>query len=153
MERRQYTDEDAAHALAVLQANKGNAKRTAAELAVPRTTLRQWAGRAASSTAHPRKVDRAQLRAALDAIAVKWSLAADEMLDLFRQGIRNGEKAADLRNLSLASAIATDKAALTAGAPTNRTESMHVVLIAPDALRSASLPVIEGEIVRTESER
>jgi len=42
-ERRQYTDEEKATALAALAANGGNVKKTALEIGVPRKTLERWA--------------------------------------------------------------------------------------------------------------
>jgi hypothetical protein len=42
--RRHYSDEDRAEALAVLDANAGNLKRTARDLGIPRATLQEWAG-------------------------------------------------------------------------------------------------------------
>lgn len=41
-EKRQYTDEEKATALAHLQANGGDVSRTSRELGIPRTTLQQW---------------------------------------------------------------------------------------------------------------
>ncbi len=40
--RREYSDEEIAHALTVLKSNRGNVWRTSAELAIPYDTLRSW---------------------------------------------------------------------------------------------------------------
>jgi transposase-like protein len=40
--RRNYSDEEKAECLAVLDVNKGNVKRTSRVMDVPRSTLRQW---------------------------------------------------------------------------------------------------------------
>ena len=42
-ERRRYSDEEKANALAALAANNGNVHLTAEQLSIPRTTLLQWA--------------------------------------------------------------------------------------------------------------
>jgi 8-oxo-dGTP pyrophosphatase MutT (NUDIX family) len=49
--RRHYSDEERAEALAVLDANAGNLKRTARDLDIPRATLQEWAGGALEATA------------------------------------------------------------------------------------------------------
>ena len=43
MAKRSYSDEQKASALAALAANGGNARLTAAQVGVPRTTLLKWA--------------------------------------------------------------------------------------------------------------
>lgn len=43
MERRQYSDNDKAAALAVLAANGGDLRKTARDLSIPYSTIRKWA--------------------------------------------------------------------------------------------------------------
>ena len=145
-EKRTFTDDEIATALATLRSNGGNAKRTAVQLGIPRTTLRQWAGRAKSSTASPRKVAALKvdvaaekLAASLDEVSARGTakvLAAIDSVPL--------ETAADVRNLLVGVGIATEKASFARGGPTSRTESLRVSLVSPDELRASALRVIEG---------
>lgn len=142
-----YSDEEIAHALAVLRANGGNAKKTSIALGIPRTTLRQWAGRAQSETARPRRVASSVVRRAEDALASRWeriasvasekALAAIEMLD--PAALRVGQ----LRDLVVQAAIATDKQQLLRGGATSRVENVRVSYVDAGALRARALLVIE----------
>jgi hypothetical protein len=71
--QRRYSDEDRAAALAALAANNGNVGRTAYELGLPATTLRQWA----TGARHPEAAQmsgqkKAELADALEDVA--WQL-------------------------------------------------------------------------------
>lgn len=75
MERRQYSDNDKATALAALDANGGNVKLTAEQLQIPRKTLSQWQdGRVNNDVAqlrHQKGVELKDLiRAELEAIMI-----------------------------------------------------------------------------------
>lgn len=141
-DRTDYPEEFIAHALSVLRVNGGNAKNTAKQLGVPRTTLRQWAGRAKSDTAVPKRVSPDVQSTAdetsaqrLDAV---FLMVTDPAL------VESKLEKAGLRDLLIAGDIATRGRALLRGQPTARTESVRVSLIEPDALRSDKLKVIEG---------
>lgn len=139
---KQYDDAFIAHALSVLKANNDNAKATAKALGVPRTTLRQWAGRAKSETARPRQVDPELVTLADEESAKRldaaFLLVTDPAL------IASKLEKAGLRDLLIASDIATRGRALLRGQPTQRTETVRVQLAEPDSLRTSSLQVLEG---------
>ena len=140
--RSTYDDAFIAHVLSLLKIHNGNAKMVSKLTGVPRTTLRQWAGRAASTNAFPRKVDESTQTFAdeenakrLDAVFVM--VTEPELL-------RSKLDKASLRDLLISGDIATRGRALLRGQPTARTESVRVSLVEPDALRSDKLRVIEG---------
>ena len=138
---RQFTEDERASAIATLTANRGNAKRTARNLGIPRTTLRQWVGRAKSSTAVPAKTSPAVVDAYKGRLARKFEEFADLALDEVPSRIPTMSG----RDLLFQAAIATDKVLLLRGQATNRTESLKISLVVPGGLRSAAGNVLEGE--------
>ena len=159
---REYSDQEAAHALAVLKSNRGNAKKTALQLGVPRTTLRQWAGRAASETARPKKVDAQVQMESASALANKWGQIAETATAIGLSALEgldpNVLDAKAIKDVLTSGAIATDKQNLLTGQPTSRTEQQRVVYVVGNPLRDASLvaigrtdpgttPALEGEFV------
>jgi hypothetical protein len=69
-ERRRYSDEDRASALAALDANDGNLQRTARQVGLPRKTLAEWAkGRASPAVAELRHQKKGELADRFDALA------------------------------------------------------------------------------------
>ena len=74
MARRSYSDEQRAEAMAALDANGGNVKRTARETGIPGTTIKGWAdGRRAHVDNDLRTQKRGDLADRLEEIA--WQLA------------------------------------------------------------------------------
>lgn len=108
--KRTYTDEYRAEALAALAANDGNVKRTARQLGVPYTTLKQWA----KGIVHPEARANAQ---------PKKELLADrleELAHLLLDDLARPEKimGASLPHVATALGIAVDKMQLLRGLPT-----------------------------------
>jgi transposase-like protein len=98
--RRRYADDDKAVALAALDANGGNARRTARQLGIPRKTLSGWAaGRGAGPAVDKlRPQKRAELAGRLEAVALRLLDAAPSLI-----------AAAPLRGLAVALGIVLDK--------------------------------------------
>lgn len=143
---RAYTEEQIATALAALQGNGGNAKRTAKQLAIPLATLRGWAGKNTKSSGKPKKVSVEAESAAQARLAQKFTDFADLALDAAPERI---EKMGG-KDLLISAAVATEKALLLTGRPTSRSESATIVYVQPTALRDMSGEVIEGTF-RTDS--
>jgi hypothetical protein len=137
---RTFTDDEVAGALATLQANGGNAKRTADTLGISRTTLRGWAGRH-DNTPQPKQVSAelvrdksVELANNLEALALKSVGLADEKV-----------VTASYKDLLIGAGIAIEKVQLLRGRPTQRTESLKISLVVPGGLRSLARNVIEGD--------
>lgn len=147
--KRSYTDDEIAAALARLKANGGNAKRTATQLGISRTTLRQWAGLSPvkGKQVAPEKVGEHGTRLAekLDRLSDRISERALEAIETVPL-----ETAADLRNLLVSGGITIEKASFARGGPTSRVENLKISLISPNALRDPELKVIEGGLGRSE---
>ena len=110
MAKRSYSDEQKASALAALAANGGNAKLTAAQIGVPRTTLLKWAsgeGVHASVTdiGHEKK----------QGLADRLEGLAHRLVDAIPGKIAE----ADLKQLSVSLGIALDKMRLLREQPTS----------------------------------
>ena len=142
-----------AAALERLAANNGNAKKTARELNISRSTLREWAGRnnAHGKTPSPNLSDskRSELAEKWRAIADKGTTIAIQALE----GIAPADlKMRDVKDLLVGAAVATEKHQLLIGGPTSRPNTQILVsLVAPggktySSLREASLAVLEGEV-------
>lgn len=144
-EKRQYAEEEIAHALALLRANGGNVQRTARQLGMPRETLNQWAGRPGVNP-RGKKVTEEQVEGAVEKMAPRLDLLANRILDKAIEGIENVEvtKAGELRDLLVSLGVNIEKASFVRGGPTSRSEQVKVSLVDPEELRSASLKVIEG---------
>jgi hypothetical protein len=98
-QRRNYSDEDRANALAALDANGGNLMRTARQLGTPRKTLAEWArGRVPAAVADLRHQKRGDLADRLEAVA-------HELLDALPAKIKD----APLNQLAVALGILIDK--------------------------------------------
>ena len=141
-----YTDEQIATSLATLQANSGNAKRTAKSLGIPLTTLRQWAGRAQSSTAHPKQVDPALVDQQSEKLAGNWERIALGATDKAFERLDE----ASVKDLLIGAGIATEKVQLLRGRATSRSEGSQIVYVQPAALRDLAGDVIDGQF-RVES--
>lgn len=146
---RDYSDDERAHALAVLRSNNGNMKKTAQETGTPRSTLRAWAGLREAEGKHAADVAPEKVDNAAEQLAVSWRHIANMSLALmaeFLERLRDVEKvkAGDVRDLSVVAGVATEKESFARGGPTARTESVRVSLVEPDVLRKDTLKVIEG---------
>lgn len=97
-----YTDQQVSEALALLELNSGNVKRTATELGIPRATLTFWRDKALA--VDPERALSPVVTEERDFAAV-WAEAQGEVLALLR------EKAptASFRDLSIFAGIAADK--------------------------------------------
>ena len=111
MERRTYSDREKAEALAALDANSGNLTRTADDLGIPYSTLRDWAnGRGLNGgVAELRSQKKASLADTLADVAE--ALAGD----LFDESKRHR---ASIQQIATAMAIVIDKMQLLRGDPT-----------------------------------
>ena len=123
MTRRHYSDEERATALAVLTANGGNVTRSAREVGVSRKTLAYWRDNpngAAPADLRHEKVD--DLLAMWRRIAAKAGALTDATLDIAVPDVKR------LDAFTRTSGIATDKAQLLGGGPTERVETIEVVI-------------------------
>lgn len=118
MARRHYTDEDRAAALAALQGNRGNIKRTARDLGVPESTLRRW-------SADPiRAAGGAELRARKrEEVGEAWGRVRDKALTLAEallDELAGCTEPRMLQTLVTVGAVATEKRELLSGGATER---------------------------------
>lgn len=112
MERRQYSDNDKATALAALDANGGNVSKTARQLGIPNTTLTEWRdGRIHDDVTVLRKRKKEELVGRLVEIA---HLLIDAMPDKIKD--------ANLQQSATTLGITIEKIQLLDGSPTERTE-------------------------------
>lgn len=150
---------DAEEALRALAANSGNAKKTAKQLGIPRSTLRNWAGRSNAHGMTPspnmRPAQRTQLAEKWRKVAEKGTAIALEALD----GVDPGALAMrDVKDLLVASAVATEKHLLLTGGATSRTETLSISLVgtadlkdvARRAIEARSVPVLDAELVQAD---
>lgn len=147
--RRTYTDDEIAAALARLRANRGNAKRTAAQLGVSRTTLRQWAGLSPvkGKQVGPQKVEAAshELAGRLDEISRTIS---ERVLEA--AGRVPIETSGDLKNMLIGQGITIEKASFARGGPTSRAEQVRVSLTdEAQSLKNQGLRVLRGGRAKT----
>lgn len=138
-----YDEDFIAHALAVLRSNKNNAKRTAVQLGIPRTTLRQWAG---LSPVKGKRVSQDKVSEASEKLADRLDRIAARLSERIEEAVGQVpiETSADLKNMLIGQGITIEKASFARGGPTSRTESLKVSLIDPESLRGSALKVIEG---------
>lgn len=128
----EYTDDQAAHALAMLKANGGNAKRTAALLGIPRTTLRQWAGRAQSMNALPKQVSEERVQDQTRELAQRLERVALLSVD---EGIDEAIAKASAKDRMIVAGIAIEKRQLLIGSPTSRNASVVIHLVGGGSLK------------------
>ena len=122
MERRRYSDNDRATALAALDANGGNAAKTARELGIPRITLKEWAdGRHNDDVSDNRQLKRDDLASKFEQIANAYT---DRLLD---PKVIEKSKASEA---STVAGTAVDKMRLLRGLPT------EIVAILPDVMQA-----------------
>jgi len=150
----QYDPKKVAHAMAVLRANGGNALKTAKQLRIPRTTLRQWA----SGMPAPRPVPAIPNAELVDDVsaelATKFENAALDALEPEALGV--ALEKASFKDRVLGAAIAIDKRQLLIGGATSRTETLSVHLVGAVALNAAgssTLAELLGRRERTDSEQ
>lgn len=119
MDRKQWTDQDKATALAALDANNGNVNRTAKQLHIAESTLRSWTnGRGTNSdVAVLHEVKKGELADRLEEIAHRILNTLPDKL-----------KDANVQQLATALGIVLDKKQLLEGKPTERTETIDTTL-------------------------
>lgn len=141
---RQYTDEEIAHALAMLRANGNNVMRTARALRMPRETLNQWAG--GKGTRAGKKVTDDKVEDALSLLTPKLDKLVHRIMDKALEGVERVEvtKASELRDLLVSAGINIEKGSFVRGGPTSRTEQVRVSLMDPSELSGKALRVLEG---------
>jgi transposase-like protein len=139
-----YTDEQVANAIAMLRANGGNAKRTASQLGIPRTTIRAWAGRSHSVSARPKQVKTSIVQNRSREIA-------DSLEDLAAKAVGFADskmETASYKDLLIGVGIAIEKVQLLRGGATSRTESLRIELVAGGSLRELGERSITDQIDR-----
>ncbi|MDE1822263.1 MAG: hypothetical protein KGI98_15600 [Euryarchaeota archaeon] len=130
---RNYTDEERAHALAILAGNRGNRARTSRELGIDRVTLKGWAGEiipGPPGNRRPAQVPPEVLTHAMDEVADNLERAAKAGSRRLAEAVETVpiETAADLRNTAVAVAVNIDKVQLLRGGPTQRVANLHAFL-------------------------
>lgn len=128
-----YSDEEVANALAMLRANGQNAKKTAALLGIPRTTIRAWAGRAHSSTGkqmYPKQVKPELLQERSEEIATSLENLAAMSVGFAVEKMPE----ASYKDLLIGAGIAIEKVQLLRGRATSRNESLVIQLVAGGSL-------------------
>lgn len=145
-EKRTFTDDEIAHALAVLRGNGGNAKKTALALGISRTTLRGWAGRHSNQTGTSKHVNESRVDRKGEKLALTLEEISAEGSRRVLEAIKSVklETAADVRNMLVGVGITTEKASFARGGPTSRTESLRVSMVDPSALAAGTFAVLEG---------
>lgn len=124
MPRRHYSDNDKATALAALDANGGNLKRTARETNVPVSTLQRWtAGSKNAAIPDLRTQKRAELS----------TLFEDEIYAIF-EALPAKRHEASYQQLATAAGIYTDKMRLLRGLPTEIVQMLPDVMAAIETL-------------------
>ena len=135
-----YTDEQVANALALLRANGGNAKRTATQLGISRSTLRGWAGRLDNKTGHSKEVPPALVDEQAHEMAIGLDVLAGRIRDKVAAALDGVPitKASEIRDLLVSLGITIEKASFARGGPTSRTASVTVSLVAGPSLQERS---------------
>lgn len=121
-----YSEKRIAETLAVLKANGGNVSRTSRETGVPRGTLRGWRDASAA--------DAGRQAAIADQTEEQKERLGDVLEGFIRRvfsvGITDEKlKAADVKDLVLAAAVAVDKMQLLRGEPTDINEQRGLTVL------------------------
>lgn len=139
-----YTEEEKAAALAALDANGGNLLRTARELNIPESTLRQWRNGEGinQSVSKLREQKSAEL-------AAKMGEIIGQILDVLPGKLEK----ASARDLAVSLGILIDKKQLLEGQPTQITQDRDAIKAAVQALveRIFQRAVERGETVTRET--
>lgn len=149
-EHRTFTDEEVAAALARLRANNGNAKRTAQQLGISRTTLRGWAGRNATQkpeNGKPKKVDLEAVATHGERVALKLDEISDRINERVLEAIERVDvkNTNDVKNLLISQGIAIEKSSFARGGPTSRQENVRIALVDVSGLRTLAAHIASGE--------
>jgi len=154
----EYTDDDRARAVALFQANGGNAKRTAQLLGVSRSTLRGWIGKIrterVASTTGVARMPPAEL--VQDRSLELGNRFEDVAVLALGEGMEEAILKSSAKDRAVVAGIATEKAQLLKGRPTNRNETLSVQLVASVALHDAgdrALTALIGQERRALSEQ
>lgn len=143
---RSYSIEDKAKALAVLNSNGGNVKRTARELGIPANTLRDW--RNDPDSAAPvelREQKEAELESSLESIALRYAAALDD--DIVVRAIIASR---DPSKLAFVLGIVVDKLQLLRGKPTANISLTDWIAQHTQNQLALPEPIIEGEVASVE---
>lgn len=145
MARKHYSDEQVAHALAVLTSNGGNLLKTSRATGVERATLRAW--QAGELRQHKPDVVNEKREGKEQAISDKLETFAHKAAER----ASGDEFVAELKgkDLLIAAGIAIEKVQLLRGRPTSRQESVRISFIAPNALSELADAVIVETTGRT----
>jgi len=122
-----YTDEDKARVLALLEANKGNVKRTNRETGVAEQTIRDWKKQAEREELTAPVV--AALPAAREDVAKQMEGIRDKMLENLEAKVLNDELSG--KDLLVGIGILTEKLLLLRGEATSRTEATVKTAVDP----------------------
>lgn len=114
----QYTDDDRAAVLAVLEVNEGNVKRTARDTGVAEQTIRDWK-KSWEREGVPATV-QAALPAALEDFASRAESIREKMLDQLEAAVLNDKLSG--RDLITGIGVLTDKLRISRGEATSRTD-------------------------------
>lgn len=146
MPGRVFDPKTKADVLATLAANNGNAKKTAEVMGIPRSTVREWAGRNNAHGMTPSPNMREDQRAEL---GEKWRKVAERGSDLalsVLDGLSPEDLGArDVKDLLISAAVATDKHLLLTGQATSRTETLNIQLVGVADLRNAALSQLASD--------
>lgn len=136
--RPKYTPEQRANALAVLERNGGNAKKTARDTNVERTTLREWANRKSDNVravlhkdapVEDREEQAGRFRR-FSGLAMDKAMAAVALLDPKKMTSR------DIREIVVSAAVGTEKDLLLSGKSTSRVGFEPLAVFFSSALRT-----------------
>lgn len=146
--RRKYSDEDKATALAALDANGGNVKRTATELEIPRITLLGWAdGRGV----HPVVSELQQEKRG--ALAERLEEIAHKIVDILPDKLQD----ATLQQCATSLGIIVDKRQLLMGKPTGIVDDASLTDLERANRVNTLLDIArarrDGQVVSTDSSR
>lgn len=129
---------DDATIIAALEANGGNAKKTAAQLGIPRSTLRYVVGRMSQNARG--KVHKDASPEVVADLAENWRKVAEKGTAIALAAMEHIDPAEmrsrDVKELLIGAAVATEKRELLTGRPTQRTESVRIALVDASALRT-----------------
>lgn len=140
MTKRQYSDNDKATALAVLDANGGNVSKTARETKIPPSTITEWRdGRIHEDVTEIREVKRSELSDLFEAIAYKYLTRASDDTAI---------KSTTGKDAIIAAATATDKMRLLRGLPTEIVALMPEVIAAINKLGKDPVTIFHDIIRR-----
>jgi len=130
--KRSYTDAERATALAALDANGGNVKRTARDTGISPSTLASWRDRQTLEGTDIRAQKQNDLRAQLELVAYELAMAIPGKVD-----------EAQLQQVTTSLAIVIDKLQLLSGQPTEINRHEHNERATPDRAIDAAATALK----------